>query len=116
MNELFREALDLFAQLLEIGAEHTEVLVASIIMVICVVIALVALLASVILTLPISIGYGIVRLCSWLYYRKHPEMYEYEDYDDYEEEPKKGKSRNKQDDSLTPVYPDWMNHKGGRLL
>lgn len=120
MMETLHRLLDLFSQLLEIGVAHPEVLVAAIIFAIAVVIAAAAVVCTVVLCIPITIIYWIVHFFQWVYWRVHPDRKPAEDYDeDCEEEPRHSRRtpiKGEQDKTLEPVYPDWMNKKGGRLL
>lgn len=120
MMETLHRLLDLFSQLLEIGVVHPEVLVAAIIFAIAVVIAAAAVVCTVVLCIPITIIYWVVRFFKWVYWRVYPDRKLTEEYDeDYEEEPRHSRRtpiKDEQDKTLEPIYPDWMNKKGGRLL
>ena len=119
MAETIQRLLDLFSQLLEIGLAHPEVLVASVVFAIVVVIAVTAVVCTVLLCVPITIVYWIVHFFKWIYWLVYPDrrpVDDYEDYDEFSEEEKQGTKDSEQDKMLDPVYPDWMNKKGGRLL
>lgn len=117
MIELLQKALDLFSQLIEIGAEHTEVLIAGMVLVVCIGVAVVLFCVAVVLSLPFMIIACFVKLVILLYRWRHP-VYEYDEYNYEEPEefsteaPQTGVPPNE----LPPVYPDWMKQKGGRLL
>ncbi len=107
--------MSLLNQLIDIGSEHIELLIACLVLVVAIGVTVVLFCVCVVLSIPFLVIYSIVKLCIWLYRRNHPAVERV--YEDKVSEPKRRKKApGKEPEELTPVYPDWMNKKGGRLL
>lgn len=123
MSEILQGVFDLLSQLLDIGGEHPEVLIATLVLIAGAGITCVLFCVSVVIAIPFVIIRGLFGFFQWLYYLKHPNYAYYEEEEDYEEEEPFGRSSKKKrqadspsDPSDDPVLPHWLNQKGGRLL
>ncbi len=125
MSEFAKGVLDLFEQLLNIGAEHTEVLIAAMVMAFIVIMTVILSVIVLVISIPIMLVRGLFTFCKWLYCKKRGISYsdDYYEEDECEAAPAKRKHRGKvqqyqedKQEELPPVLPHWMNQKGGRLL
>lgn len=132
MIEIIDRLSVLLNQLLDIGAEHVELLIACLVIIAAIGVTVTLFCICVVLSIPFMTVYGIVKFILWLYHLRHPvdnePYWDDEEYDEYEPagrriwkapSPGKGSGRNGSDskpEELPPVYPDWMNKKSGRLL
>lgn len=136
MSEFLQGIFDLLGQLIDIGGEHPEVLIATMVLVAGTAVTCVLFCGAVVLALSFMVLRSIVDFFLWLYGLKHPQ------YADSLEEPEEDwqgpqrptcdkrelhssqehkdrkfpKCKQSPDTELPPVLPHWMNQKGGRLL
>ena len=128
MSGVLEQLLILCNQLVVIGYDKPEVLIAGMIIVAAISVMIVAVGLGLVLSVPILMIIGLVKLVLWTYRLWHPVVYAEEEepteikFDYKVEKHKSFTSRYKQPTSkerlseLPPVYPDWMNQKSGRLL
>lgn len=131
MEDIMEQLLVLCNQLVAIGYDQPQVLIAGMLMVVAIAITIVVCAVALVASIPYTIITCIVKFCVWLWRRKHPvEYYEepprkkYKEEVDYmpvpkhkdEKQPKQRSHAPSPQSDLTPVYPDWMKQKGGRLL
>lgn len=116
MTELLDRLTLLLNQLLDIGNDHVELLIACLVIIAAIGVTVTLFCICVILSIPFFTVYGLVKLIIWLYYLRHPEKrYDYWD-DEESDELDVPELKSEELKDLPPVYPDWMNKKSGRLL
>lgn len=136
MSEFLQGIFDLLGQLIDIGGEHPEVLIATMVLIAGTAITCVLFCGAVALALPFMVVRSIVDFFLWLWGRKHPQYADSleESEEDWQElqqptrakkeshslqehkDRKAPKGKPSPDTELPPVLPHWMNQKGGRLL
>ena len=137
MSGIVEQLLVLCNQLVVIGADEPKVLIAGMLVVAAVAITIVVCCVAIICCIPYTLIMCLVKLCRWLWRRKHPVQ-------QYANQKTKAQSRTKSRKNevnympqprqraqvgpatqrahsapvsdLPPVYPDWMHQKSGRLL
>lgn len=136
MSEFLQGIFDLLGQLIDIGGEHPEVLIATMVLIAGTAITCVLFCGAVVLALPFMVVRSIVDFFLWLWGLKHPQYVDSleEPEEDWQEPQRRvrakkelhssqehkghkaSKGRPSPDTELPPVLPHWMNQKGGRLL
>ena len=136
MSEFLQGIFDLLGQLIDIGGEHPEVLIATMVLIAGTAVTCVLFCGAVVLALPFMVLRSIVDFFLWLWGLKHPQYADSlgEPEGDWQEsqrqiyakrelhspqehkDRKSPKGKPSPDTELPPVLPHWMNQKGGRLL
>lgn len=126
MADVLEQLVVLCNQLVAIGYEQPNVLIAGMFIVAAIAITIVACVFGLIISVPIMIFMGIGKLIGWAWRRKHPckpipfeqDEVNYIPQRRQSSTPKKQSQRpaSPPPSDLPPVYPNWMNQKSGRLL
>lgn len=122
MSEFIQGLFDLLSQLIDIGSEHPQVLIATMVLIAGGALTCILFCITVVLSIPFVIVRGIFGLIKWIYEIHHPQLYYQEYYEEEDEEPPKVNHRRRkgkeaeEPPELDPVLPHWLNQKGGRLL
>lgn len=136
MSGFLQGIFDLLGQLIDIGGEHPEVLIATMVLIAGMAVTCVLFCGAVVLALPFMVLRSVVDFFLWLWSLRHPQYADSleEPEEDWQEpqrsmrakrEPhsaqehkdrKAPKGKSSPDTELPPVLPHWMNQKGGRLL